>query len=254
VTVAWDLVRGNWVEPSTQILRAAVRPGETVVDVGANFGFFAYYLSRAVGSEGKVYAFEPIPYSRRVLKNVRAIFGLRNVEIMAMACGDRRGEIEMVAPVQESGAISAGLAHFAERDPRRGSPEPVMGKHYVAPLVTLDDLIETFGTVSLIKCDVEGAELLVLRGARELLRRSKPTVICELVPEMLRGFGVERVHVATYFRDLGYDAFNMDSVSGGLRLTPTDFALPGNYLFIHSERAARFAGMISEPAVATAGT
>ena len=168
-----------------------------------------------------------------------------------MACGDRRGEIEMVAPVQESGAISAGLAHFADRDAGSGQG---MGKRYVAPLVPLDDLIETLGTVSLIKCDVEGAELLVLRGARELLKRSKPTVICELVPEFLRGFGVERAHVAAYFRDLGYDAFSMESISGRLRLTPTDFALPGNYLFIHPERATRFADLIGEPAGATART
>src|SRR4051812_19134780 len=76
ITVTWDLVRGNWTEPSIDILNAAVHPGETVVDVGANFGLFAYYLSRAVGRTGKVYAFEPIQYSRRILKNLRFLCGL----------------------------------------------------------------------------------------------------------------------------------------------------------------------------------
>jgi FkbM family methyltransferase len=244
VAVTWDLVRGNWTEPSIALLDAAIRPGETVVDVGANFGLFAYYLSRAVGKHGRVYAFEPIQYSRRILKNVKSLCGLRNVEIMAMACGERRGEIEMVAPLQGSGAISAGLAHFAGRN-GPSAEDNVDGRHYLVPVGALDDIREELGSVSLIKCDVEGAELFVLRGARQILKTSRPTVLCELVPEYLHGFGVEHEDIAAYFRELGYDAFDIESVAGRAQLTRTDFSEPGNYVFVHPERAERFAELVS---------
>ena len=51
-SVAWDISVGNWYEPEVDLIPFAVKRGETVLDLGANFGFYSYYLSRAVGPQG----------------------------------------------------------------------------------------------------------------------------------------------------------------------------------------------------------
>src|SRR5438874_732212 len=76
VAMAWDIRRGNWSEPELKLIPYALRPGESALDVGANFGFFSYHLSRAAGPQGKVFGFEPIPFTFGVLSNIRRLLGM----------------------------------------------------------------------------------------------------------------------------------------------------------------------------------
>src|SRR5262245_35964871 len=65
VAMSWDIRRKAWWEPELELLPKLVERGDTVLDIGANFGLYAYYLSRAVGPSGRVYCFEPIPFTAR---------------------------------------------------------------------------------------------------------------------------------------------------------------------------------------------
>src|SRR6476469_1137711 len=63
LAMGWDIRSGSWTEPELELIPLAVRPGDTVLDIGANFGLYAYHMGRAVGPSGKVYCFEPIPFT-----------------------------------------------------------------------------------------------------------------------------------------------------------------------------------------------
>ena len=70
---ALDIKKGNWSEPELDLLKIGLRPGETALDIGANFGIYAHYMSKAVGKNGKVYSFEPVPFTFQTLKIVGKI-------------------------------------------------------------------------------------------------------------------------------------------------------------------------------------
>src|SRR5579859_1446965 len=114
--MAWDIKTGAWYEPEVDLIAAAIRKGETALDIGANFGFYSYYLSCAVGPSGRVYAFEPIPWTAGVFSMVAAVLRLQNVELLEKGCGNQPGTLKFRAPLQRNGGISAGLACFADRD------------------------------------------------------------------------------------------------------------------------------------------
>src|SRR5947208_12661461 len=79
---AWDIRSGSWSEPELDLIPFAVRPGETAVDVGANYGLYSFHLSKAVGPAGRVYAFEPVPFTYETLRLVSKALRLRNVEMV----------------------------------------------------------------------------------------------------------------------------------------------------------------------------
>src|SRR5206468_2011173 len=123
LSMARDIRTGAYSEPELDLLPLAARPGDTVVDMGANFGLYTYHLSRAVGPSGRVYAFEPVPYTNATLRRVAARLGVRNAEIASKGCSDRGGRVTFSLPLQASGAISAGQAHIGSRDDDRAAKE-----------------------------------------------------------------------------------------------------------------------------------
>lgn len=244
-TMARDIQAGRVREPELDLL-AAVQPGDTVIDVGANYGFWTEPMARAVGATGKVIAFEPVPFTVRTLRQVVRILGLANVEVRAEACGEDRGELILTVPVQGSGAISAGQAHLATRDDDRPGREAHVrwsGSTDVrAAVVRLDDVVPV-DEVAFLKCDVEGAEPHVLRGARAVLERSHPTIVAEINPWFLDGFGESVAGLVEELGQLGYILYRYD----GSRLVPTDIAdvVEDNYVFVHPRRRASLERFLS---------
>ena len=72
---SWDICAGKPVEPELDLVSVGVRGGETVIDIGANFGYYTYRFSRVVGREGRVYAFEPVPFTFQTLVRVSRSVG-----------------------------------------------------------------------------------------------------------------------------------------------------------------------------------
>src|ERR1043166_779944 len=123
VSKAWGIPLGSWSEAELELIPYAVKPGETVFDIGANFGMWCYHLSRHVG-DGRIYAFEPVPFTYQTLRQGARLLRFRNVEIVPKGCSDRAGEITFTVPVQSSGAVAAGLAYRGgghHQPPRKGT-------------------------------------------------------------------------------------------------------------------------------------
>lgn len=169
-----------------------LQPGDIACDIGANKGSFIYWLSWWV-RDGRVVAFEPQPELARGLKNICGVIGLGNVTIEAKAVHQHAGEQQLYVPVGHQPGASL----------IRQEKETDDFVELSVPVVTLDDYFNEDDKVALLKIDVEGAELGLLRGAERILRRRAPLLVLECENRHLAPGTVEDVF--SYLASLGYE-------------------------------------------------
>jgi FkbM family methyltransferase len=194
---------GIYEKPLLAYLRALLKPGDTFIDVGASIGYLSAYARDLVGPTGAVHAFEPVPaYSEALTLALRAA-AVTNVRVLPWALGDRRGTVSIKISGQENigwNTIVPGLM-------REGGGLQTLG----VPLTTLAYYLDENGIseVRLIKIDVEGAELLVLRGlAPWLARGPRPHLVTEVCPQACRLLGSSTRELFAFMEDFGYQAFS----------------------------------------------
>jgi FkbM family methyltransferase len=250
---AMDIRRGTWAEPELDLLRFGLRRGDTSLDIGANYGVYSYHMGRAVGRTGRVFAFEPVPFTFDTLKLVGRLLGfLRNVELIQKGCSDENGTIKFSVPVQKSGAFAAGQAYIWMRnDDHEGRDNQVKWsatREIEAEVVRLDDFLPPIDDLPMVKLDIEGAELLCLRGAEALFQKHLPTTICEINPWFLEGFGIELNELTGYFFRKGYRLYSYRK-DPKPRLTElgVEDIVEDNYVFLHPSRQRLFAPLLDSP-------
>ena len=251
ISKAKDIRNGSWSEPELDLIPFAVQPGETALDLGANFGLYCYHLAKVLGRSGRIYAFEPVPFTFETLRLVAKILGFRNVTLFEKGCAEEAGRISFEVPVQTSGAFAAGQAYIGgRRDDREGKEQQVRWagtRQVVCEVVKLDDFLPEVESLSLIKCDIEGAELLAFRGAKKMIAKHLPSVICEINPWFLEGFGIRLDELLEFFSEQGYRLYHYRTEGGRGILKPVeaDQVVEDNYIFIHPNRLARFASLLN---------
>lgn len=181
--IANQVRAGGSYEPEIlAVLQLFLRPGDAFVDVGANFGWHSVHAARIVGPEGKVFAFEPVPEIADVLERNCRRNGFSNVEIRRIALGAREAEVKLALNSENPGG--GRVADFG-----------TLPVHMFA----LDHVIAD-ARPALIKIDVEGHELEVLRGASRTLE-TEPVVVLEY------NRGPNRSRIYRYLSDRGYSLY-----------------------------------------------
>jgi FkbM family methyltransferase len=155
------------------LLEAFVGRGDLVVDIGANWGFFTYHLARLVGRTGRVHAIEPDPAHLASLRAIQR--GRPQVTIHPVGLSDREDAAELHVPVLAGERLGA-LASLAIPAERAG----LQHDHVPVRLTRLDALLPADAPVAFVKCDVEGHEPAVLRGAEAILGRRRPPLLIEI--------------------------------------------------------------------------
>ncbi|MEO7132974.1 MAG: FkbM family methyltransferase [Vicinamibacterales bacterium] len=195
------------------------RPGDTVVDVGANIGEVSIVLSQRVGSNGEVFAFEPQPRVFQYLLGNLALNHCSNVKPRNVALGSARGVVRMSDDKQDD----------MNRITQSGAIEVTCS--------TLDAELPS-ELIALLKIDVEGSELSVLKGASDVLARTA-CVNCELIDEHCGRSGHAMGDVIALLQRAGFTTFVMSGSQ--LRRVHTDFADAGAHELIGLRDAADFA-------------
>jgi FkbM family methyltransferase len=179
-------------------LRKILRPGDTLLDIGANIGRMTVLGSRLVGDGGHVHAFEPNPKVISGLYRNIALNGCGNVTVWPQAVSDRIGTITFSMPV----GTNSAWASIRELDADKSMRIDV-------PCLTIDSLIDRLPTVRLVKIDVEGAEFMALSGMKRLLERDHPHILLELSDAWLRELGASAQAVCDLFRGFGYSLYRL---------------------------------------------
>ena len=171
----------EWEQQRIQAILAHTRRGNTVIDVGAELGDITAIIAQKIG-DGQMIAIEPVA---RTWPVIREIFELNNLPAPICSVAFAGTEIKNNPviynewPPESVGEIitEPGFQHLDER--------------YDLPVITIDNLIEQTNTPpNIINMDIEGAELMALQGAREVLEIYKPTVFVSIHPDFL----VQRYH------------------------------------------------------------
>jgi FkbM family methyltransferase len=184
--------RARWRDQRAEIgeMLRLLRPGDAAVDIGAHKGAYLYWMRKAVGPQGRVFAFEPQPRLHGYLGGVVSGFGWANVELSPLALSDRHGEATIHVPAG-AGETSPG----ASLEKQAGYGIPVRTD-------TLDAALSGRAAPAFIKCDVEGHELGVFRGAARTLERSGPALLFECEQRHLAAHTMQEVF--GYLLKLGY--------------------------------------------------
>lgn len=193
---------GRYEPQETQIAQRVLGPGMTVVDVGANWGYFTLTCANLVGSSGRVIALEPHPaLSSTLAANVRAN-GLAQVEVVAVAAGARAGTRAFVGFDAAGG--NSGVSRAA------AVSEPA---DFQAATAGLDELLDAHGMarVDLVKIDIEGGEVDALAGmAGGLGRRRYRYIVLECHPELIARSGSTLERCLEPLERSGYGGWRID--------------------------------------------
>jgi FkbM family methyltransferase len=183
------LVNSAYEPHLTSVFDTYCKKGMTVVDVGANIGYYTLLASQLVGETGKVYSFEPNSENVRLLLASLRHSGSSNVQVLPIACDAQRGWTAFSNHTGSNGGIM--------------DKEDLLSPCTIVPTFSLDELIDS--DVGFLKMDVEGAEGRVIKGAQRLLEKCRPVVTTELSCTMIRNVsGIDAETYLRMFTDLGY--------------------------------------------------
>jgi FkbM family methyltransferase len=192
-------VQGEWEPGTWRAISEHIGPGKVFVDVGAHVGYFSLKAAKAVGPQGRVLAVEPNPETLKVLRaNVEANRDAM-ITVYPVACSESDGFLDLFAAARaNTGASSLSKANAMHYG-------PVVNSYHV-PTRRLDDLVRDSGVtrVDFVKIDVEGAELLVLKGAVATLDKFHPVLTIEMEPEQLKSMGATTDDVKQLLSAHGY--------------------------------------------------
>jgi FkbM family methyltransferase len=198
--VAYDLYKSRWEASEVAALKNFVRSGTTVIDVGANIGFFTRRFAEWVRPGGLIIAIEPEAQNFANLKAMLSRRGLVNVEPVQAVAAERSGTLKLAI------------------NPLHPADHRIAATGLDVTALTLDDMLRQRGmpVVSLVKIDVQGAEERVLRGSLETLRRCKPAVFMEIDESALSAMGSSSHAVLLL---MGAEGYRVCRIAGG-KLTP----------------------------------
>jgi FkbM family methyltransferase len=178
-----------------KFLETIVEEGMNVIDIGGNIGITTVTIARKIGRRGKLYSFEPIPEYFNILKKNISSNRLENARVHELAVTDQVGRARLYQKELSSRIV------FEEG-----------AKKFNVSTTTIDRFLdeEKIERIDLINMDCEGSELLVLKGARETLRKNKVKIFCEIHHDFLKQLGQSVEDVIEYLQSL---EFQLQSVS-----------------------------------------
>ena len=231
------LLEGGFEPAEINFVKKLLRPGMTVLDIGAHHGLYTLLASRSVGRHGQVIAIEPSPRERLRLKKHLRINRCSNVVVESYAAGNQNGEADLFV-VNDSMNWGNSLR----------PPALPQSTHEVCVATRrIDDVLDTLGIsrVDFIKLDVEGGELAALQGATRLLKgASRPAILVEVQDLRTRPWGYHAREIVQHLVSLDYLWFVLGPGSGLQPLPPDLETYDANLVALPAERAQQFQDLL----------
>ncbi len=207
-----------------EVLLSLVRDGMTFFDIGANLGWYGLHVAKRF-ARALVVAFEPVPATFEFLARNIGHNSLANMQAYQWGLFDKPGELVFYVNPGMKGAASAAR------------PTSAADERQTCVVRTLDAVsAELALDPDVIKMDVEGAELMVLRGGRATIERSQPIIFAEMLRKHAATFGYHPNDIIRYLEELGYRC--LTARAGRLEnfSTMTDETVETNFVFLHQVR------------------
>lgn len=224
------LLNESTYEPTEwSIVRALGGDARTVLDVGANIGWYSVRLAAHRGDRSGLHAFEPIASTYEQLAgNIKLNAFEQQVTAHPFGLSDRDEIVRFYLP-QSTGSVAASEQPLFDAEPQIVSDCQVR---------RLDDIAAEFplADVDFIKCDIEGGEFGFLRGSESVLRRDRPTILLEMLRKWAAAFAYHPNDIIEWMKPLGYVCAAISERSVSRVLAVTDTTIETNFLFVHVDR------------------
>lgn len=175
-------------EPDTvQFIEEEYEPGGVALDIGANKGIVTYFLGKQAGPSGKVIAFEPQPEMGNQIRRVARTFGLSNIEVHSIGLSEKDETVTLYRgnAGQTANMVASGSWQHEEIEVESRSLDSFVESHSIEG-------------IDFVKCDVDGYEMQVLKGATGVLEKFSPKVLIEISEDKFTG-------IANLLKENGYD-------------------------------------------------
>jgi FkbM family methyltransferase len=213
------------VESIIGLIRASSKPEPVFFDIGANIGWYSIRIAQEF-RRARLFAFEPIPSTFKLLSEHLKLNCIENVQALNYGLSDENKDVSFYYYREGSG--NASLSNVASRD----SVELIESR-----VRKLDDVVNELGVFpDFIKCDVEGAELKVFKGAINTLKTRTPTVLTEMLRKWSAKFNYHPNDIIALFSDIGYECYVIKKGKLVRFYSVTDDTVETNYIFRHQDK------------------
>lgn len=208
--VSHGCLHDNWEPEETSFFASRLRAADVVLDIGANIGWFSLLSAKHIGGNGRIHSFEPRPETARMLKRTISDNRLMDVvKVWEYALSDHPAVLPLTWGRNTDNPGSSYLLKHSQ-DASRAEDTSGEWEHATVRAVPLDQLLPDISP-DIVKIDVEGAEVLALRGARDALKRGRPVILSEMYPAQLKAVsGVSPQQFIGEMKDIGYECYLLE--------------------------------------------
>ena len=233
---------GYYEKELGDLLKKIVKPGDVVLDLGANIGYFSLLVANNSPSV-KVISFEPVASLFQNMNDNISLNNIKNILTVNAAVGEITEEKELFVSAPDN----LGMSSFHQ-------PENHSGKKERVKVVAIDDWVKTSGLskIDIIKLDIEGSELGALKGMKEVLQKQKPILIVEVNPETLSMFNLKPTDIYNYLGQLNFEGFLILENGRFKHLSQAELNQTTNVLFVHHHKLNDYGKIkLPSPAITT---
>jgi FkbM family methyltransferase len=195
---------GIYNKQMTKVVESVITREMVCLDIGANIGYFTLIMARLAGEKGKVFAFEPDPYSFDLLVKNITINGYHNVTPIQKAISNINGRATLFLDRTNQGSHSLA---------RQGEDTHTFGKDTIeVETQTMGSFVSNYnGRIDFVKIDVEGAEPAVLEGMENMINQNKDLIIItEFLPDVIRRFDSSPEEYLNRLLNYGFSLYGID--------------------------------------------
>lgn len=228
---------GSYELPTVRFIRNVLKTGDTAFDVGAQIGYLTLAMSTASGGQIRVVSFEPESHNAERLRSNIALNPGVDVTIVEKAASNVEGVLRLYLSHDHNSGTHSTIPNGVN----------VSNEYIEIPSTTLDAYIaeHSISELKLVKIDVEGGELEVIRGAEKMLRNLRPIIIMELSDSLQAARGFTTVEFKNLMLTHQYQSYTIRD-NGMLTPSPMDAQhAMDNVVFIHDSNKEELRSMIS---------
>lgn len=224
------LNHGSYEADEAAALMYLARSCRVVFDIGANIGWYSLHLAQLLQEQGgRIYAFEPVPHTFAELRYNVVLNGYESlIETFNLALGDRAGTVEFYVPAF-TGSVAASARPLFPDDANQAVR---------CQMTTMDEFVREHNitALDLIKCDVEGSELFVLRGGAATIAAHQPILLLEMLRKWAKIFDYHPNDIIVFLRSLGYRAWTLDDRQFQEVFEVDESCRQTNFFFLHESK------------------
>jgi FkbM family methyltransferase len=209
------------------LVKKLIKEGDSVIDLGANLGYYSRIFSKLTGKNGKVYSIEPVELFRSVLS--RNTKNCSNVEIIPYAIGINNNEMIQMGVPLTSAYFSHGRTHVL-------TTEEECSMVFEATVMRPDSIFKNLERLNYLKCDIEGYENIAIPLFKELFLKFKPILQIEIADE-------NKNELFSFLKNLNYSVFEVKG-ENLIRVSGSGIKTFGDLIFIDNQKVDQYTRLI----------